>query len=73
MSGSRPPRAFLSSAFIAAISSRVRSKSKISMFAAMRSGRTDFGMTFNIPAKSGGFMLADEVTLIFEIEGIESR
>jgi len=35
--------------------------------------RTEFGMTFNIPAKSGGFMLANEVTLVLEIEGIESK
>ena len=32
--------------------------------------RTDFGMTFNIPAKSGGMMLANEVTLVFEIEAM---
>lgn len=35
--------------------------------------RTEFGMTFNIPAKSGGFMLANEVTLILEIEAIEAK
>jgi|GEM_PF-2984822 len=43
-SGLGPPRAPLSSASIAATSSAVSPKSRMSKFSAMRAGRTDFGM-----------------------------